>query len=55
MAKVNIFQDSTKTLPRSDSRIHRIEFDVSEIGARKSHISGIAPKNSNTIKHVSGG
>lgn len=52
MSKVNVFQDSTKTLPRSDARVVRIDFDKEDIGARKSHIAGIAPKNSNTIKHV---
>lgn len=52
MARVNIFQDGTKSIPRSDSRVERIAFDKSDIGARKSHISGVAPKNTNIIKHV---
>jgi hypothetical protein len=54
MAKVNIWQDGTKSIPRSDARIVRIDFDKSDIGARKSHIAGVAPKNANTIKHVAG-
>ena len=48
----NIWQDSTKTIPKSDKNIHRIEFDKEDIGARKSHISGINPKNSNSIEHI---
>lgn len=52
--KSDLFQDSTKSIPRTDPRIHRIEFDKSDIGARKSHLSGAAPKNSNTIQHVKG-
>ena len=48
----NLWQNPTKTLPKSDSRISRVEFDKSDLAARKSHISGIAPKNDETIKHV---
>ena len=49
---VNIWQDGTKSIPMDgDSRIHRIKFPTSEIGARKSHIT-IGAKNENTIKHV---
>lgn len=51
---VNIFNEPAKSIPRSDSRVIRIEFDKSDIGARKSHISGVASKNGNTIKHVAG-
>lgn len=50
MAK-NIFHDGTSSIPKSDSRIERIDFDKSDLGARKSAM----PKdtvNSNTIKHV---
>lgn len=52
MAKADLFQDGTKSIPRSDPRVSRIDWDKEDIGARKSHISGIAPKNSNTIEHV---
>lgn len=49
----NIWHDSTKTVPKSDPKVHRIAFDHQEIGARKSHLpSGTAFKNTNTIKHV---
>lgn len=48
----NIFEDKTKTVPKHDNRIHRVEFDKSDLGARKSHTSGVAPKNENSIRHV---
>lgn len=54
MAKVDIFKDSTKTIPMSNSQINRVDFDESEMGARKSHLpKGI--KNDLNIKHVSEG
>lgn len=54
MAKSDLFHDSTSTVPKSDPRIHRIEFDKEDIGARKSHISGVATKNNMGIQHVKG-
>lgn len=45
----------TSTIPMSDSRVHRIDFDVSELGARKSHTGKINMKNGNGIQHVKGG
>lgn len=51
----NIWQESRKSIPMDgDSRVTRIEFGKSDIGARKSHIAGVAPKNGNSIQHVSG-
>lgn len=50
----NIFEDKTKTIPKHDGRIVRVEFDKQDLGARKSHISGLAPKNENSIRHVKG-
>ena len=52
MSKSDIFQDPTKTLPKSDSRIVRVPFDQEEMGARSSHIAGIHKKSDMTIKHV---
>ena len=51
----DIFHNPRKEIPKSDSRIERIDFDVSEMGARKSHIRGALPKNDSSIVHVSGG
>ena len=55
MAKTDIFQDSTKSIPKSDPRVVRIDFDKNDIGARKSHISGALHKNDYDIKHVKEG
>ena len=51
---MDIFKDPTKSIPKSNSQVVRIDFDESQLGARKSHISKIVKKNENTIKHVSG-
>lgn len=50
----DIFHESRKTIPRSDPRVSRVPLDKEDIGARKSHLSGLAPKNSNSISHVGG-
>lgn len=51
----NIFEDKTRTIPRNDSRIVRVEFDKSDIGARKTHLSEIAAGRSDmSIVHVKG-
>ncbi|MBU6232193.1 hypothetical protein KGP36_06120 [Patescibacteria group bacterium] len=47
----NIFQDATKSIPKSDSQINRVDFTKSEIGARPSHLPK-SVKNGNTISHV---
>jgi len=52
MAKADLFHDSTKSVPRGDARVVRVDFDHEEIGARRSHIKGISPKNSYSIRHV---
>lgn len=45
---VDLFQNTTKTLPKSDEQIVRIDMDKSDIGGRKSHLpsqekSGVLP------------
>ena len=52
--KGDIFHNPTTSIPRSDPKLHRIDFDIEETGARKSHISGIHSKNQNSISHVKG-
>ena len=51
---VNIWQDGTKAIPKSDSRIDRIPFNKNDIGARPSHINGAMKKNDHVIMHVKG-
>jgi hypothetical protein len=48
----NLFQDSTKSIPTSDSQIVRVDMETQEIGGRKSSLpsegkSGVLP-----ISHV---
>ena len=49
---VNIFQDSTKSIPKSDSQIVRVGMEQSDIGGRKSHLPGQQKSDSMTISHV---
>ena len=49
---VNIFQDSTKTIPKSDSQIVRVGMEQQDIGGRKSHLPGQQKSDSMTISHV---
>ena len=52
--KSDVFHDSTSTVPKSDSRIHRIDFDKEDLGARKSHTSGAAKTNTYGVQHIKG-
>ena len=54
VAKGDVFHNPTSSIPRSDPKIHRIEFETEETGARKSHIAGVHKKNQNDIAHVKG-
>jgi hypothetical protein len=49
---VNVFKESRNSIPQNDPKVVRIEFDKSDIGATKSHLSGISKKNDYTIQHV---
>lgn len=51
---MDIFKDPTKTIPKSNAQVVRIDFDESQLGARKSLIAKAMKKNDNNIKHVSG-
>lgn len=49
----NIFHDPTKKLPDSDPRIDKIDFEKSDIGARKSHLpTSSQVSNNQKIDHV---
>ena len=48
---VNIFQDSTKAVPKSDSQIVRVDMQEQQIGGRLSHLPA-QQKNDATIQHV---
>jgi len=53
---MDIFHNSTKSLPKkSPENIVRIDFDKSDLGARKSQLARAdTGKNSNTIVHTKG-
>lgn len=53
---VDVFHDKTSSIPKGgNSNIERIDFDKSDIGARKSHLSdAFKVKSSYSIKHVKG-
>jgi hypothetical protein len=49
---VNIFQDSTKTVPKSDSQIVRVDMEQQEIGGRKSHLPNQMKSPAMSVSHV---
>lgn len=52
MANVNIFENTSKTLPKSDPQIVRIDFTESQIAGRKSHIPTPSQAGDMAISHV---
>jgi len=48
----NIFQDSTKTVPKSDDQIVRVRMDENEIGGRKDHLPSQGKSPDLSIQHV---
>jgi hypothetical protein len=51
----SIFQNPTTTVPKKDARIVRIDFQTSELGARRAHMPKNAGKNDYAIQHTKGG
>jgi hypothetical protein len=50
---MNIFQDSTTKLPKSDAQIRKIDFSQSDVAGRKDHIPTPLPTGGSTaIRHV---
>lgn len=48
----NIFQDNTKSLPKKDEQIVRVNFEQSDIGGRKDHMPAEKKSGIMSIKHV---
>ena len=48
----NIFQDNTKSIPKSDAQIVRVNMEELEIGGRKSHLPGQEKSGAMTLSHV---
>lgn len=49
---VNIFQNSSKTIPTSDQQIVRVSMDEIEIGGRKDHLPAQGKSQDLSIQHV---
>ena len=52
MSNVNIFQNSSKSVPESDEQIVRIDMTKSDIGGRKSHLPNQMKADKMSISHV---
>jgi hypothetical protein len=48
----NIFQDPTKTVPKSDKQIIRVDMETQEIGGRKSSLPATSKSDAMTVSHV---
>jgi hypothetical protein len=52
MSNVNIFQNSTKSIPTSDEQIVRVNMEQIDIGGRKSHLPAQDKSGALTLSHV---
>ena len=52
MSNVNIFQNTSKTLPESDEQIVRVTMKQDDIQARKSHMPAGMKADKMTLSHV---
>lgn len=48
----NIFQDSTRSVPKSDEQIVRVDMEQMDIGGRKSHLPANSKSSDMSISHV---
>lgn len=48
----NIFQDSTKSVPKSDAQIVRVDMEQQDIGGRKSSLPSQQKSPDLSIEHV---
>ncbi len=49
---MNIFMDPTKSIPKSDSQIVRVDMEQDDIGGRKSHLPAQSKSSDMAISHV---
>ena len=49
---MNVFQNATKSLPKKDPQIIRVDFEQSEIAGRKDHLPKEMKSDAMSIKHV---
>ena len=55
MSNLNIFQNSAKSIPKSDEQIIRVDMEEQQIGGRKSHLPAQHKADSMTLSHVPNG
>ena len=48
----NIFQDPSKSLPKSDAQIERVDMEQQDIGGRKSALPKTGDSSRMSISHV---
>ena len=48
----NIFQDPSKSLPKSDAQIVRVDMEQQDIGGRKSHLPAQSKSGALGLSHV---
>ncbi len=49
---MNIFQNNTKSIPKSDAQIVRVDMEQQDIGGRKSHLPSAGKSSDMSITHV---
>ncbi len=52
MSNVNLFQNSTKSIPTLDEQIVRVDMETLAIGGRKSHLPAQEKSGALTLSHV---
>jgi hypothetical protein len=52
MSNVNIFQNSSKSVPESDEQIIRVDMEHIDIGGRKSHLPSQEKSGDMSLNHV---
>ena len=52
MSNLNIFQNSTKSIPTSDPQIVRVDMEEAQIGGRKSHLPSKHMSPELNLSHV---
>ena len=52
MSSLNVFQNSTKSIPESDEQIVRVGMKQIDIGGRTSHLPGMEKSPSMGLSHV---
>lgn len=52
MSSVNIFQNNSKSIPKSDEQIVRVGMEQIDIGGRKSHLPSQEKSSALTLSHV---